>query len=90
MVTDPDARDIGDGVHRTGWKDTGLDPEMLTTVAKLIGEGNLVVSYSKSVMSEEAVAAFNLWRLSEGRIVEHWSNIETIAPRSEWANSGKF
>ena len=59
-------------------------------VFKLIGEGNFVVSYSKSVMDEEAVAVFNIWRLSEGRIVEHWSNVETIAPRSEWANSGKF
>ncbi len=59
-------------------------------VFKLIGQGNFVVSYSKSVMAEEAVAVFNIWRLSEGRIVEHWSNVETIAPRSDWANSGKF
>lgn len=59
-------------------------------VFKLIGQGNFVVSYSKSVMGDEAVAAFNIWRLSESRIVEHWSNIETIAPRAEWANGGKF
>jgi predicted SnoaL-like aldol condensation-catalyzing enzyme len=59
-------------------------------VFKLIGQGNFVVSYSKSVMGDEAVAAFNIWRLSESRIVEHWSNSETIAPRAEWANSGKF
>lgn len=59
-------------------------------VFKLIGQGNFVVSYSKSVMGDEAVAAFNIWRLSESLIVEHWSNIETIAPRAEWANSGKF
>ena len=46
-------------------------------------------SYSKSVTDDEAVAVFNIWRSSEGKIVEHWSNVETIAPRSEWANSGK-
>ncbi len=59
-------------------------------VFKLIGQGDFVVSYSKSVLGVESVAVFNIWRLSEGRIVEHWSNAETIAPRSEWANSGKF
>jgi predicted SnoaL-like aldol condensation-catalyzing enzyme len=59
-------------------------------VFKLIGQGNFVVSYSKSVMDDEAVAVFNIWRLSEGQIAEHWSNAETIAPRSEWGNSGKF
>jgi len=59
-------------------------------VFKLIGQGNFVVSYSKSVQEEDAVAVFNLWRLANGRIVEHWSNVETIAPREDWANSGKF
>ena len=59
-------------------------------VFKLIGQGNFVVSYSKSVQEEDAVAVFNLWRLAKGRIVEHWSNVETIAPREDWANSGKF
>ncbi len=68
-------------------QDAGVQCEC---VFKLIGQGDFVVSYSKSVTDEEAVAVFNIWRLSEGKIVEHWSNIETIAPHSEWANSGKF
>jgi predicted SnoaL-like aldol condensation-catalyzing enzyme len=59
-------------------------------VFKLVGQGNFVVSYSKSVQDDDAVAVFNLWRLAGGQIVEHWSNVETIAPREEWANSGKF
>lgn len=59
-------------------------------VFKLIGQGNFVVSYSKSVMDDEAVAVFNIWRLAEGKIVEHWSNAETIGPRETWGNSGKF
>ena len=59
-------------------------------VFKLIGQGNFVVSYSKSVQDDDAVAVFNLWRLAGGRIVEHWSNAETIAPREDWANTGKF
>ena len=67
--------------------DAGVQCEF---VFKLIGQGDFVVSYSKSVMDDDAVAVFNIWRLSEGKIVEHWSNVETIPPRSEWANSGKF
>ncbi len=59
-------------------------------VFKLIGQGNFVVSYSKSVMDDEAVAVFNIWRLAEGKIVEHWSNAEAIGPRETWSNSGKF
>jgi len=53
-------------------------------------QGNFVVSHSKSVMGDEAVAVFNIWRLAEGKIVEHWSNAETIGPRDAWGNSGKF
>lgn len=59
-------------------------------VFKLIGQGNFVVSYSKSVLDDEAMAVFNIWRLAGGRIVEHWSNAEPIPPREDWANSGKF
>lgn len=59
-------------------------------VFKLIGQGNIVVSYSKSVLADDAVAVFNIWRLSDSRIVEHWSVAEAVPPREEWANSGKF
>jgi predicted SnoaL-like aldol condensation-catalyzing enzyme len=36
------------------------------------------------------VAVFNIWRLADDQIVEHWSNAETIVSRDEWANGGKF
>jgi predicted SnoaL-like aldol condensation-catalyzing enzyme len=67
--------------------DAGVQCEF---VFKLIGQGDFVVSYSKSVLDDDAVAVFNIWRVAEGKIVEHWSNVETIPPRSDWANSGKF
>lgn len=67
--------------------DAGVQCEF---VFKVIGQGDFVVSYSKSVMGDEAVAVFNIWRLAEAKIVEHWSNAETIGPRETWGNSGKF
>ena len=33
---------------------------------------------------------YDLWRLEDGLIVEHWDNVEPVPPREEWANSGKF
>jgi predicted SnoaL-like aldol condensation-catalyzing enzyme len=59
-------------------------------VFKVIGQGNFVTTYSKSIREDEAVAVFNIWRLENGRIVEHWSNAESIDERETWANSGKF
>ncbi|MGB3051396.1 MAG: nuclear transport factor 2 family protein [Polyangiales bacterium] len=68
-------------------QDAGVQCEF---VFKLVGQGNFVASYSKSVLDDDAMAVFNIWRLADGRIVEHWSNAETIPPREDWANSGKF
>ncbi|MGH8702105.1 MAG: nuclear transport factor 2 family protein, partial [Burkholderiales bacterium] len=59
-------------------------------VFKVIGQGNFVVSLSKVSMGEKNLAVFDLFRLANGKIVEHWDAIEEIAPVAEWANSGKF
>lgn len=59
-------------------------------VFKVIGQGDHVVSYSKATMNGEALAVFDIFRIKDGKIVEHWDNMEPIPPRSEWANTGKF
>ncbi len=59
-------------------------------VFKVIGQGNFVVSLSKVSMGEKNMAVFDVFRLANGRIVEHWDAIEEIAPAEEWVNSGKF
>lgn len=59
-------------------------------VFKVVGQGNFVTTYSKSVREDEAVAVFNIWRLDNAQIVEHWSNAEAIDERETWANGGKF
>jgi predicted SnoaL-like aldol condensation-catalyzing enzyme len=34
---------------------------------------------------------YDLFRIADGKIVEHWDSIEAIPPRSEWKNeNGKF
>ena len=59
-------------------------------VFKVIGQGNYVVTYSKATLNGQELAVFDIFRLENGLIVEHWDNMEPIPPRSEWANTGKF
>ncbi len=57
---------------------------------KLIGAGDFVVTYGKRHADGADYARFDLYRVENGRIVEHWENEETISPRADWGNSGKF
>ena len=59
-------------------------------VHHLIGQGNFVVIYSHTRMSGDDYACFDIFRLHEGKIVEHWDVQERIGPKSTWNNSGKF
>ncbi|MEM6327449.1 MAG: nuclear transport factor 2 family protein [Bacteroidota bacterium] len=61
-------------------------------VHKILGEGNFVLAMSEGRFGAgDHVAYYDLFRLEDGRIVEHWDVIQTIPPQSEWANTnGKF
>ncbi|MEM9234732.1 MAG: nuclear transport factor 2 family protein, partial [Pseudomonadota bacterium] len=56
----------------------------------LMGEGDIVVTYGKRHAAGQDIAVFDIYRLANGLIVEHWSNTEEILPREDWGNSGKF
>lgn len=57
---------------------------------QLIGQGDMVVTYGKRFANGQDVAVFDLYRVANGKIVEHWMNEEVISPREAWGNSGKF
>jgi len=57
---------------------------------QLIGQGDFVVTYGKRHAKGKDIAVFNLYRVADGKIVEHWMNEEEIGPRENWGNSGKF
>ncbi len=58
---------------------------------KVLGEGNFALSVSEGEFAGNHVAYYDLLRLEDNKIVEHWGAIETIPPESEWKNSnGKF
>ncbi|MEP3245366.1 MAG: nuclear transport factor 2 family protein [Sneathiella sp.] len=61
------------------------------TLHHLLAEGNFVLSLSEGRRNDIPTSFCDLYRLKDGKIVEHWDTIETIAPRTEWKNAnGKF
>lgn len=60
-------------------------------VHKVLGEGNFVLVLSEGEFAGKPSAFYDLFRVENAKIVEHWDTIETIPPRAEWKNSnGKF
>lgn len=59
---------------------------------KVLGEGNFVLTMSEGKFGKgEHTAFYDLFRLEDGRIVEHWDVIQAIPSQSEWKNTnGKF
>lgn len=57
---------------------------------QLIGQGDFAVTYGKRHAQGKDIAVFDVYRLADGVIVEHWMNEEEIGPREAWGNSGKF
>lgn len=55
-----------------------------------MGQGNLVVDYSKLWIDNQDYAIMELFRLEDGKIVEHWDNKEVMPPKNELTNLGKF
>lgn len=61
------------------------------TVHKVLGEGNFVLVVSEGSFADQPTAFYDLFRVANGKIAEHWDTIETIPPQAEWKNTnGKF
>lgn len=57
----------------------------------LLGEGNMVLVVSEGIFKNELAAFYDLYRLENDKLAEHWEVFETIPPRNTWKNSnGKF
>ncbi|OQV14528.1 hypothetical protein BV898_11249 [Hypsibius exemplaris] len=60
-------------------------------IALLLGEGSFVLAVSEGTKGGKPAAFYDLYRIKDGKIAEHWDVMETIPPRDEWKNSnGKF
>jgi len=57
----------------------------------VLGEGNFVLVVSEGAFGGKPTSFYDLFRVENGKIAEHWDTLETIPPRGEWKNqNGKF
>lgn len=60
-------------------------------IHRVLSEGNFVLCVSEGYRDELHSSFYDLFRLDQGHIVEHWNTTETVPPRAEWKNdNGKF
>ena len=60
-------------------------------IHKALGEGNFVRVISEGTLAGKATAFYDLFRVKNGKIAEHWDTVEAVAPRAHWKNeNGKF
>lgn len=57
----------------------------------VLAQGNYVLAVSEGTYGGEHTSYYDLWRIENGKIAEHWDVMETIADEDTWANdNGKF
>jgi len=86
---------VGDGLDGLGKALEDLAkagmPMKFTENYMVLGQGNFVLSVSEGEFLKKHVAFYDLFRIENGKIVEHWDTIEEIPEKTEWKNNnGKF
>lgn len=62
-----------------------------TTTHQVLAQGNFVLAVSEGTYGGVPTSYYDLWRVENGKIAEHWDVMETIAEKSAWQNqNGKF
>lgn len=60
-------------------------------IHNVLGEGNFVLVVSEGHFGKSHNSFYDLFRVENGKIAEHWDVIEPIAPKESWKNNnGKF
>lgn len=58
---------------------------------RILADGDFVLSVCEGSRDGVHTSFYDLYRLQDGKIVEHWDTSEAIPPRQEWKNdNGKF
>lgn len=86
-------KDVPDG--KESFKKLAMDPNRPLNyheIVLLVGKGNFVATLCKANWKDEQMnqdfAQVDIFRIENGKVVEHWDNVEPVPEVS--ANSGKF
>jgi predicted SnoaL-like aldol condensation-catalyzing enzyme len=81
---------IGDGIAslRKRIASVARDGGQLNIVARrYVADGNFVLVLSEGDLPTGPTALYDLFRVENGKIVEHWDVLSPIPPRAEWKNA---
>lgn len=86
---------IGDGLSGLGAALEAMAAQGITMkydrIHKLLSEGNFVLVVSEGTFAGQPTSFYDLFRVENGKIKEHWDTIERVLPQSDWKHSnGKF
>jgi predicted SnoaL-like aldol condensation-catalyzing enzyme len=88
------ASKIGDGIARLRERIASVAKEggqLYLTPRRFVAEGNFVVVLSEGDLPSGPTALYDLFRVENGKIVEHWDVLTPIPPRDQWKNlNGPF
>lgn len=60
-------------------------------VHQVLAQGNYVLAVSEGTFGGAPTSYYDLWRIENGKVAEHWDVMETIADKATWQNqNGKF
>ena len=58
---------------------------------QILAQGNYVLAVSEGTFGGVPTSYYDLWRIENGKVAEHWDVMETIADKKTWQNqNGKF
>lgn len=60
-------------------------------IHQVLAQGNYVLAVSEGTFGGTPTSYYDLWRVENGKVAEHWDVMETIADKETWQNqNGKF
>ena len=84
------ASKIGDGIARLRERIASVVKEggrLYLTPRRFVAEGNFVLVLTEGDLPSGPTALYDLFRVENGKIVEHWDVLAPISPRDQWKNS---
>lgn len=84
------ASKIGDGIARLRDRIASVAKEggqLYLTPRRFVAEGNFVLVLTEGDLPSGPTALYDLFRVENGKIVEHWDVLTPIPPRDQWKNA---
>jgi predicted SnoaL-like aldol condensation-catalyzing enzyme len=84
------ASKIGDGIARLRDRIASVAKEggqLYLTARRYVAEGNFVLVLSEGDLPSGLTALYDLFRVENGKLVEHWDVLTPIPPRDQWKNA---